>query len=66
VNCWKGLEGSGDVALLEEVCHSEWDLRFRKFMLGPVALRLLPVDPGVKFSATALHHFCLDTAMLLT
>ena len=33
-------EQLGNVALLEEVCHWEWALRFQKPMLGPVSLCL--------------------------
>jgi hypothetical protein len=56
-NCLKGLE---DVALLEEVCHWEWALRFQKLIPGPVSLSL-PVDQDIKFSATTLPpslHVC--------
>jgi hypothetical protein len=33
-----GLEGLGDTALLEEVCHWSWALAFQKLMPGPVSI----------------------------
>ena len=46
----------GGVALLEEVCHRGWALRFKKLKPDPVAhsLFLLPLDPDVGLSDTSL------------
>ena len=59
------LVGIG-VALLEEVCHWRWALRFQKLKLGLVAhcLLLLPEDQDVELSASIQHHICLHTTML--
>ena len=45
-----GRAGVG-VALLEEVCHWGWALRFQKSMPGPVSLCMVPVDQDIKVSA---------------
>lgn len=47
------LEG---VALLEEVCHTRWTLRFQMFKPGPVSLFffMLSADPGVELLAPSL------------
>ena len=48
---WEGL---GGVALLEEVCHWEWALRFQKAHSNPrVSLFLLPAGPDLELSATS-------------
>jgi hypothetical protein len=43
---WEGLEG---VALLEEVCHWKWGLRFQKLMPLPISALslLLPLSPSL-------------------
>ncbi|EDL00606.1 mCG1042685, partial [Mus musculus] len=48
---WEGSEG---VALLEEICHWGWALRFQKSMPGShLFLCLLPTDKDAKLSATS-------------
>jgi hypothetical protein len=58
------------VALLEEVCHWGWALRFQKLQPNPMAhlLFLVPVNQDVELSATTAaprlhahcHAFCHD------
>lgn len=45
----------GDMALLKEVCHWQWALRFQKFKPGPVAhsFFLGPANPDIELSATS-------------
>jgi hypothetical protein len=61
-NYLKGLEGLGGVALLKEVCHWGWALRFQNPMSSPVSVSLL-ADQDV-----ALRHCSIaicDIAMLI-
>jgi len=60
-------EGFGGVALLEEVCHWEWALRFQRSMPFPVsALCLLLMDRHVSSQLLLPQHACLPDAILPT
>jgi hypothetical protein len=54
---FKRLEGLRGVALLEEVCHWGWTLRFQNPMLNPESLPL-PMDQDVVLS------YCSKSACL--
>ena len=64
----KGLEGLGGVALLAEVCHWAWALRFQKPMPGPMSPSL-PTDQDValNFSNTmpAMPALMLRVMMIM-
>lgn len=55
----------GGGALLGEVCHWRWALRFQMLKPGPVALSLflLPADPDVE-NSWIQHYVYLDAIML--
>jgi hypothetical protein len=60
-----GSDITGGVALLEEVCHRGWALRFQKHKQGPVSLSLLlPAIPDVELSVLLQFHVCLHAVML--
>lgn len=68
LNVWSPVggtvwEGFGGVALLEEVCHCLWALRFPKSHPIPKWLSLpLVVDKDVSFQPLLQHHAHLPAA----
>ena len=56
------LKGLGGVALLEEVCHGGWALRFQNHKPGPMVLSL---DPDVELLATSPAPCLSCVAMLI-
>lgn len=66
-NCLKGLQGSGRVALLEEVCHRRCALRFQKPSQVQSSLCLsVCLSVCLSLSSTAQHHVShLDAGLSL-